>query len=516
MASKVARSKWMEKRLEHVDVLIVGAGLSGIGSAYHLQKNCPGKSYVILEGRDAIGGTWDLFRYPGIRSDSDMHTLGYIFKPWREAKAIADGPSILNYVKETADENRITDKIRFRHRVLSASWSSDEAAWTVEAERGDAGERVQFSCNMLLMCGGYYNYEKGHDPEFEGVERFKGKVVHPQFWPEDLDYRGKKIVVIGSGATAMTIVPAMAEKGAQVTMLQRSPTYVVSWPDQDALANKLRKYLPEKLAYALTRWKNVKHDVKFYERTRTEPDRVKEELIGLVRQQLPADYDVETHFTPSYNPWDQRLCLITNGDLFREIKKGTVSVETDHIETFTETGLKLKSGKEIEADIIITATGLLLTVMNGVALTVDGKSVNLPDTVAYKGMMYSDVPNLVQTFGYINASWTLRADLTAEFACRLINRMGELGRRIVTPRLRASDKDMKVLPWIDDFSAGYMQRVMHLFPKQGDRDPWRHTQNYAQDKKLIRDAPIDDDVLQFTNPEAKPENVAPRQYAAAR
>jgi cation diffusion facilitator CzcD-associated flavoprotein CzcO len=369
---------------------------------------------------------------------------------------------------------------------------------------------------MLLMCGGYYNYEKGHDPEFEGVERFKGKVVHPQFWPEDLDYRGKKIVVIGSGATAMTIVPAMAEKGAQVTMLQRSPTYVVSWPDQDALANKLRKYLPEKLAYALTRWKNVKHDVKFYERTRTEPDRVKEELIGLVRQQLPADYDVETHFTPSYNPWDQRLCLITNGDLFREIKKGTVSVETDHIETFTETGLKLKSGKEIEADIIITATGLLLTVMNGVALTVDGKSVNLPDTVAYKGMMYSDVPNLVQTFGYINASWTLRADLTAEFACRLINRMGELGRRIVTPRLRASDKDMKVLPWIDDFSAGYMQRVMHLFPKQGDRDPWRHTQNYAQDKKLIRDAPIDDDVLQFTNPEAKPENVAPRQYAAAR
>ena len=499
-----------------VDVLIVGAGLSGIGSAYHLRRKCPARSFVIVEARHAIGGTWDLFRYPGVRSDSDMHTLGYNFKPWRDAKAIADGPSILSYIKETAAQNGIVDRIRFGHRVISAAWSSADATWTVKVEQVETGTRVQFTCNMLLMCGGYYNYDKGHTPEFAGQDRFRGRIVHPQFWPEDLDYKGKKVVVVGSGATAMTLVPAMAETGAVVTMLQRSPTYVVSWPDEDAVANRLRRYLPEKFAYALTRWKNVKFDLKFYQRTRTEPDKVKAELIEFVRRQLPADYDVETHFTPRYNPWDQRLCLIINGDLFKTINDGTVKVVTDGIESFTETGVRLVSGEELKADIVVTATGLQLLVMGGVTFSVDGQPVNFPDTTSYKGMMFSDVPNLVQTFGYINASWTLRADLTAEFACRLLNRMAKLGKRQVTPRLRPTDKEMPARPWIDNFSAGYVQRVLHLLPKQGDRDPWRHTQNYAADRKLIRDAPIDDDVLEFKNPEAAPRRAETRPLAAAR
>ena len=486
--------------MNHVDVVIVGAGLSGIGSAYHLQTQCPGKTFVLLEGRDAMGGTWDLFRYPGVRSDSDMHTLGYRFKPWREAKAIADGPSILNYVKETAVENGIADHVRFKHLVKSASWSTADAMWTLDVERVDEGDRVQFTCNFLLMCGGYYSYEKVHSPEFEGVDSFQGDIVHPQFWPEDLDYRGKNVVVIGSGATAMTLVPAMAEGGAQVTMLQRSPTYVVSAPAEDAIANKLRKHLPEKLAYAITRWKNVRNDVKFYRRTRTEPDKVKQELLYLVRQALGSDYDVDTHFSPHYNPWDQRLCLIPDDDLFNVINAGKASVVTDHIDCFTETGLKLKSGRELEADIIVTATGLQLVVLSGVEFSVDGRHVNVADTFTYKGMMYSDVPNMVQTFGYINASWTLRADLTAEYVCRLLNRMDALGMRQATPRMHEELKNLPTRPWIDDFSAGYMQRLMHLFPKQIDRDPWRHTQDFAVDKKLIRYASIEDSALEFTNP----------------
>ena len=507
--------------MSHFDVVIVGAGLSGIGSACHLQAACPGKTFVLLEGRDALGGTWDLFRYPGVRSDSDMHTLGYNFKPWREAKAIADGPSILKYVKQAADEHGITKHIRYKHRVTSASWSTDDACWTVEAERGDEGGPAHFTCNMLLLCGGYYNYEEPYAPSFDGIERFQGTLAHPQFWPEDLDYAGKKVVVIGSGATAMTLVPAMAENGAHVTMVQRSPTYVVSWPAVDEDANRLRRFLPEKMAYAVTRWKNVRNDVGFYRRTRTEPKVVKQELLYLVREALGADYDVKTHFTPRYNPWDQRLCLIPDDDLFNVIRAGKATVETDEIEGFTKTGLKLKSGKELEADIIVTATGLKLIVASGVAFSVDGEPVSFPETFSYKGMMYSGVPNLVQTFGYINASWTLRADLTAEFACRLINRMDELGMRQATPRLRDDDSSMKALPWIDGFSAGYMQRMMHLFPKQGDRDPWRHTQDYAEDKKLIRDAPIDDDVLTFTNPDTvaparRDDRVGPTESAAAR
>ncbi len=489
--------------MDHFDVLIVGAGISGIGAASHLQDACPGRSFAILEGRDAIGGTWDLFRYPGVRSDSDMHTLGYAFKPWREAKAIADGPSIRKYVRETAEERGISRHIRFRHRVTAARWSTRHATWTVEAERTDAhgaAQPVTFTCNFLFMCGGYYRYEEGYDPEFQGVEDFRGRVVHPQFWPEDLDYAGKRVIVIGSGATAMTLVPAMAEGGARVTMVQRSPTYVVSRPDEDAIANALRKVLPERWAYAVTRFKNTQLQRFFYHRSRVAPDKVKRMLLNGVKKQLGDDYDVDTHFTPRYNPWDQRLCLIPNADLFKALRAGTAAVVTAHIDRFTEKGLRLTTGEELEADIIVTATGLELAVLSEVALTVDAERVSFPDTFSYKGMMFSGVPNLVQTFGYINASWTLRADLTAEFVCRLLNHMDATGTRQVTARLREQDRGMQARPWIEDFSAGYMRRAMHKFPKQGDRDPWRNTQNYALEKKLIRRGTLEDGALIFDNP----------------
>ncbi|HEX7034407.1 MAG TPA: NAD(P)/FAD-dependent oxidoreductase [Pseudomonadales bacterium] len=501
-------------RMNHYDVVIVGAGLSGIGAACHLRRECPSRTFAILEGRDAIGGTWDLFRYPGIRSDSDMHTLGYDFKPWREAKAIADGPSIRRYVRETADEYGVTPHIRFGHWVKRASWSSETATWRVEAERAGTGERVVVSCNFLYMCGGYYSYRKGHTPEFAGIEDFCGTVVHPQFWPEDLDYRGKRVVVIGSGATAMTLVPAMALSGAQVTMVQRSPTYVVSRPDQDWIANTLRKLLPEQWAYAITRWKNTRLQRYFYHRTRVAPEKVKRMLLKQVRKALGDEY-VDAHFTPRYNPWDQRLCLIPNADLFRAIRSGKASVMTGAIDRFTENGLRMASGETLEADIVVTATGLELVVLADVAVTVDGAPVRLSDTFSYKGLMFSGVPNLVQTFGYINASWTLRADLTAHFVCRLLNHMSTTGTTIVTPRLRPEDRDMPARPWIEDFSAGYMRRAMDRFPKQGDRDPWRNTQDYLQEKKLIGEAPIDDGVLQFGNPAASEQPAEERPAAAA-
>jgi len=489
--------------MTHFDVVIVGAGLSGIGAAYHLQKNCPNRTYTILESRAALGGTWDLYRYPGIRSDSDMHTLGYSFKPWRQAKAIADGPSILEYVNETADENDIRKNIRFNRRLDGAAWSSEEARWTLDVactgdDEGAAAEPL--TCNFLLTCSGYYSYEEPHRPHFEGEEDFEGLMFHPQLWPEDLDYRGKRVVVIGSGATAITLVPAMADDVEHITMLQRSPTYVVSFPDKDVIANTLRKFLPEALAYRITRFKNTEMQRRLYERTRTSPDKVKAFLLRQVRKHLGPDYDVDKHFTPKYDPWDQRLCLIPNGDLYQAINSGKASVVTEHIDRITKKGIRLANGEELEADIIIAATGLELKLLGGAHFSVDGGPVHFPDTFTYKGMMYSEVPNLVQTFGYINASWTLRADLTAEYTCRLLNHMDELGMRQCTPRLRDEDRDMPRRDWIEGFSAGYMQRVMHLFPKQGDREPWLNTQRFHRDRKMIRHAPLEDGVLQFSNP----------------
>jgi monooxygenase len=482
---------------EHFDVLIVGAGLSGVGAGVHLHERCPRKRYVILEGRASMGGTWDLFRYPGIRSDSDMYTLGYRFKPWREAKAIADGASILKYVKETAAEYGVDRHVRYQHRATRAEWSSADATWTVEALRNDTGETVRFTCNILLMCAGYYSYRHGYTPVFEGVERFKGTLIHPQQWPEDLAYTGKRVVVIGSGATAVTLVPAMAADAAHVVMLQRSPTYMVAFPDKDPLANALRTVLPERWAYAITRWKNVGLQQLVYRRARTHPRQVKRWLLAAVRKELGPNYDIKTHFTPRYNPWDERLCLVANGDLFAAIRAGKVSVVTDHIDHVTETGITLKSGRELEADIIVTATGLELVVLGEMQFAVDGAPVDFAQTWTYKGMMYSGVPNLVCTFGYVNASWTLRADLTAEYVCRLINHMDQTGARQVTPRLRESDKHMLARPWIDGFSAGYVQRVLHRLPKQGDREPWINPQNYSRDKQMLRRGAIEDGVLSF-------------------
>lgn len=488
--------------MNHFDVVIVGAGLSGIGAAVHLQKHCPGKTFAILESREALGGTWDLYRYPGIRSDSDMYTLGYHFKPWRNAKSIADGPSILAYVNETADEHDVRKHIQFQRRLDAASWSSEDARWTLDVARTDAaGEGAErITCRLLLMCSGYYSYDHPHRPPFPGEEDFEGAMFHPQLWPEGFDYAGKRVVVIGSGATAMTLVPAMAEEAAHVTMLQRSPTYVVSRPDRDAIANALRKFLPEMLAYRITRWKNVTLQQRVYEKTRTAPEKVKDFLLRRVRDALGPDYDVEKHFTPTYNPWDQRLCLIPNGDLFEAIGSGKASVVTDKIDRITKKGIRLVSGEELDADVIIVATGLEMKLLGGARFSVDGEPVSFPDTFTYKGMMFSGVPNLVQTFGYVNASWTLRADLNAEYACRLLNRMDELGVRQCTPRLREEDRDIPALPWLQDFSAGYMQRAMHLMPKQGDRPPWQNTQRYAADKKMVRKAPLEDGALVFENP----------------
>jgi cation diffusion facilitator CzcD-associated flavoprotein CzcO len=494
---------------EFFDVVIVGAGLSGVGAAYHLQAEAPDRSYVILEGRDAIGGPRDLCRSPGVRSDSAMYTLGYNFKPWREAKAIADGPSILRYVRETARENGIEPHIRFGQQVVSAAWSSEDAAWTVEARAHD-GRIRKLACNFLFLCGGYYDYEQGYRPEVPGRERFKGTVVHPQHWPEGLDYAGKRVVVIGSGATAVTLAPEMAKVAAHVTMLQRSPTYVVSRPAEDGMANWLRAHLPAKLAYQIVRWRNVLMGMYFYRLTRKKPAQVKAQIIRMVRDQLGPGYDVETHFTPTYNPWDQRLCLVPDADLFQAIKAGSASVVTDRIETFTEDGLRLASGAELAADIIVTATGLNLKVLNGVRLTVDGARIEPAKALAYKGMMYEGVPNLASAFGYTNASWTLKCDLTCEYVTRLLNHMKAKGLRQVTPV--NTDPGVEPRPWLD-FSSGYVQRAIGAFPKQGSKAPWKLHQNYALDLMSLRYSPLEDGVLTFSNP-ATGRNEAPVRQAA--
>jgi monooxygenase len=484
---------------EHLDVLIVGAGLSGIGAAWHLQKKCPGKSFAILEARQASGGTWDLFRYPGVRSDSDMYTLGYSFRPWKEAKAIADGPSILTYIREVARDHGIDERIRYSYKVVAAAWSTPDARWTVEVETGPGGDKGRvprrLTCNFLWMCSGYYDYAAGYLPEFAGMERFGGRIVHPQKWTDDIDYAGKRVVVIGSGATAVTLVPAMAETAEHVTMLQRSPTYMVARPSQDVLANRLRRRLPIKLAYAATRWRNVLLGMYFYQMCKRKPDKVKSLLLGGVRQMLGPDYDVDTHFTPRYNPWDQRLCLVPDADFFRAIRRGKVSLVTDHIETFTETGLKLKSGAELAADLIVTATGLVLVPLGGARLSVDGRAVDPAKTFIYKGMMYSDVPNLASVFGYTNASWTLKADLVCEYVCRLINHMDRGGWRQCTPR--NGDPTLAEEPWVN-FSSGYIQRALGLQPKQGSKRPWKLYQNYALDLLNLRFGSVRDRAMVFS------------------
>ena len=493
---------------DHFDVLIVGAGLSGIGAAVHLQKNSPKKTYAILEGRDAIGGTWDLFRYPGIRSDSDMYTLGYAFKPWKEARAIADGPSIRKYVRETATEYGVDSHIQFNTQVKRASWSTEAAAWTVEAERG--GQTVEITCNFLFMCSGYYNYAQGYTPDFPGMADFKGQIVHPQHWPESLDYAGKTVVVIGSGATAVTLVPEMAKTAAHVTMLQRSPTYVVSRPAADAAADWLRAKFPAKLAYDLVRFKNVSLGMLFFNMARKKPAQTKERLLGMVREHLGQDA-VAAHFTPTYNPWDQRLCLVPDADLFKSIKEGSSSVVTDHIDTFTKDGIKLKSGETLKADIVVTATGLNMQLMSGLEVTVDGKPVALNETLSYKGMMFSGVPNLASSFGYTNASWTLKCDLTCEYVCRLINHMDRKGLRQATP---TTTRDMPLEPWLD-FSSGYVQRGIGQFPKQGTEKPWKANQNYAKDLMALRFGAVEDGAMIFSNPRPKKSAASPVREAVA-
>ncbi|MFY8159040.1 MAG: flavin-containing monooxygenase, partial [Ilumatobacteraceae bacterium] len=463
----------------------------------------PDRSYVILEGRDSLGGTWDLFKYPGVRSDSDMHTLGFSFKPWTEAKSIADGPSILKYLKQTVSQFGIDKHIRYGQLVTKAQWSTDDAQWTVTSTNKATGTTNTYTCSFLFMCSGYYSYKKGHTPEFTGRERFKGTIVHPQEWPTDLDYAGKRVVVIGSGATAVTIVPSMADKAAHVTMLQRSPTYMVSRPDHDVLANRMRKVLPPKMAYNLTRFKNTWRQQLVYNKTRTDPNKVKQLLLGGIQLELGADYDIAKHFTPNYNPWDQRLCLVPNGDFFKSMREGKASVVTDHIASFTETGIQLASGEHLDADIIVTATGLELVTLGEMDFFVDGNQVDFAKTWTYKGFAYSDIPNMASTFGYINASWTLRSDLTAEYVCRLLNHMRKKGVAQCTPRLREQDRNMKERPWIDGFSSGYMQRMMHRMPRQGDHEPWINPQNYRRDKKMFKHSPIDDGVMQFSKQSAR-------------
>ena len=483
---------------EHFDVVIIGAGLSGVAAGYHLQTTCPTKRFVILEGRDSIGGTWDLFRYPGIRSDSDMFTLGYSFKPWTEQKAIADGSRILNYVRETATENGIDSKIRFRHRVKRSSWSTRDARWTVEAERltGEgATEAVTFTCNFLFSCAGYYRYEDGYTPEFKGTADFAGQIIHPQKWPDNLDYAGKRVVVIGSGATAVTLVPELAKSASHVTMLQRSPTYVVSRPAQDVLANKLRRNLPASLAYHLIRWRNVLLGMYFFQLSRRKPARVRELILKGVRMALGPDYDVATHFTPRYNPWDQRLCLVPDGDLFKAIREKRASVVTREIDTFTKNGIRLKDGSDLKADIVVTATGLVLQILGGMQVVVDGVPIDFSKKLLYKGMMYSDVPNLASAFGYTNASWTLKCDLTCEYVCRLINYMDRHNYRQCTPH--NDDPTLEAIPHLE-FSSGYVQRALPSMPKQGSRRPWRLYQNYALDILSLRFGKVDDGVMQYS------------------
>jgi monooxygenase len=488
---------------EYFDVLIMGAGLSGVDAAHHLQTLCPAKSYVILEQRERIGGTWDLFRYPGIRSDSDMLTMGYSFRPWTRPQSISPGGDIREYIESTAREEGMLPHIRFRHAIRRASWSSEDAQWTVEAVRtlaGGAEEAVTIRCNFLFCCAGYYRYSSGYLPDFAGIDRFQGRIVHPQAWPEDLDYSGKRVLIVGSGATAVTLIPSMAKTAAHVTMLQRSPGYVVSLPARDVIFNFLRRILPNSLAYRICRWKNVILAFYFYQFAVRFPKVATKGILDKVRAALGPDFDVETHFTPRYNPWEQRLCLIPDSDMFDVIKAGRASVVTGAIDTFTEKGIRLASGEELEADLIVTATGLVMQFFGGIEMEVDGKAVDAGQALAYKGVMLSDVPNFASVFGYINASWTLKADLVCAYVCRLLRYMDRRQVRQVTP-VRAPG-DVSVAPFVERFSSGYVARAIDRLPRQGARRPWRVFQNYFRDWVSLKWESFNDGVLRFSNPTA--------------
>jgi monooxygenase len=474
---------------EHVDVIIVGAGLSGVGAAYRLQTECPGKTYTILEAREAIGGTWDLFRYPGIRSDSDMYTLSWPFRPWKNPKSIADGDDIRTYIREAADEFGIEQNIQFGHRVVSAAWSSDDARWTVTSQVG--GATVTQTASFLYLCSGYYNYDQGYQPEFPGIDSFQGQVIHPQFWPEDLDYDGKEVVVIGSGATAVTLIPSMADKVKHITMLQRSPTYITTLPAEDKIADVMRKILPDGFAHRAVRRKNAIVTIGFFQFCRRFPSAAKKLLLGRAKRQLPEGYDM-ANFTPTYNPWDQRLCIVPNGDLFRTIRHGKASIVTDHIKTFTPTGIELESGTHLDADIVISATGLQVVAFGQLALSVDGRAIDPHELYVYKGLMFSGLPNLAWCVGYTNASWTLRADLSSQYVCKFINHLDELGVAYGMPDPHGTAGLARP---ILDLTSGYVTRVADILPQQGATSPWTIRQNWLLDSRDMRRTDLDQDMV---------------------
>ena len=474
------------------DVIVIGAGISGISAGYNLKKSCPNKSFVILEGRESLGGTWDLFKYPGIRSDSDMHTLGFKFKPWIHNKSIADGPSILKYLNETVDEFKLRDNILLNHNVTCANWNSDKSIWELEIK--DKDQFKNMTCRFLFLCGGYYSYTKPHMPHFKNQEKFSGQIIHPQFWNDQTDYENKKIIVIGSGATAITLVPSIAEKAKHVVMLQRSPSYVVSSPSEDAINKFLRRFLPIKITYFLIRWKNILYQSYTYSMAKKYPEKIKDSILDLVKEELGSDYDVEKHFTPSYKPWDQRICLVPDSDLFVAIKNNKASVITDTIKEFDSDGIVLDSGNKITADAIVTATGIELNSLNNINVTIDNAKINAHERLTYKGMMLSGVPNFALSFGYVNASWTLRADLSSEYVCRLINLMDKKEVLCCKP---IDDKSAYGDDDLIDFTSGYFQRGLHLMPKQGNKAPWKNYQNYLKDIFSVRLFSIEDSNLSF-------------------